>query len=337
MDRSGHAIIGVVGTAKNTGKTTTLSFLLVQAIRRNISVGITSIGYDGEDIDTVTSLPKPRMTLEPGMLVTTAERCLTLATAGYDILSRTGIQTALGEILLLKITRRGLVVTAGPHKRSLIDPVCDALLRHGAMMIFVDGALNRIAPMGAADRIIFTTGAARNTDPDLLAVEMTSIEQMLALPRSTQPNADRECDMLLDADDVREVVATLPAERVQLNIRRMVSLSALRAIEGVMESRIAPLELLLPDPMVLLLAGEPVQTNAVLQNLRARQCHITFSHAPVLAAITVNPFFPLLELFTYTTSYIDKHRLLSAMQQAVSVPVYNVKEAGAERLFDRLM
>ena len=337
MDRSGHAIIGVVGTAKNTGKTTTLSFLLVQAIRRNIPVGITSIGYDGEDIDTVTSLPKPRMTLEPGMLVTTAERCLSLATAGYDILSRTGIQTALGEILLLRITRQGLVVTAGPHKRSLIDPVCDALRHHGAMMIFIDGALNRIAPMGAADRIIFTTGAARNTDPALLAAEMSSIQQMLALPRSTQSKADRECDTLLDADDVREVFTTLPAKKMQLKIRRLVSLSALRAIEGVMESRTAPLELLMPDPMVLLLAGEPVQTNVVLQKLRAHLCNITFCHAPVLAAITVNPFFPLLELFAYSTSYIDKHRLLSAMKQAVSVPVYNVKEAGAERLFDQLM
>jgi hypothetical protein len=337
LDRSGHAIIGVVGTAKNTGKTTTLSFLLVQAVRRNIPVGITSIGYDGEDIDTVTSLPKPRMTLEPGMLVTTAERCLTLATAGYDILSRTGIQTALGEILLLRITRQGLVVTAGPHKRSLIDPVCDALRHHGAMMIFIDGALNRIAPMGAADRIIFTTGAARNTDPALLAAEMSSIQQMFALPRSTQSKVGRECDMLLDADDVRDVLSTLPAEKVQLKIRRMVSLPALRAIEGVMELRTAPLELLLPDPMVLLLAGEPVQTNVVLQKLRAHLCNITFSHAPVLAAITVNPFFPLLELFAYSTSYIDKHRLLSAMQQAVSVPVYNVKDAGAERLFDQLM
>ncbi|MBA7549071.1 hypothetical protein ES705_41544 [subsurface metagenome] len=54
-------VLGILGTAKNTGKTTTTSTLLKIANNRNLSVGITSIGYDGEDVDNITGLPKPRI------------------------------------------------------------------------------------------------------------------------------------------------------------------------------------------------------------------------------------------------------------------------------------
>ncbi|MBU4562316.1 hypothetical protein KKB17_02785, partial [bacterium] len=54
-------VLGILGTAKNTGKTTTTSALLEIANNKNLSVGITSIGYDGEDIDNITGLPKPRI------------------------------------------------------------------------------------------------------------------------------------------------------------------------------------------------------------------------------------------------------------------------------------
>ncbi|MCX6138118.1 MAG: hypothetical protein NTV54_11550 [Ignavibacteriales bacterium] len=336
MDRSGCTCIGVVGTAKNTGKTTTLSFLLVQATRRNIAVGVTSIGYDGEDIDTVTSLPKPRMSLEPGVLVTTAERCLPLATAGYEILSRTGVQTALGEILLLRVIREGLVVTAGPHKRSLIEPMCELLGRHGASLIFIDGALNRIAPMSAAEKIIFTTGAARNTDPSVLAEEMRAIEHILSIPLAEGMHAQVIRPSLFDAEDVADTVKLLSSSNRFLEMTQMISLAALSALAA-HTSTVLPAMLILPDPMVLLLAGDPVQTTKMLGRLAARGCQIRYRRSPALGAITVNPFYPKLELFTYTSAFVDKIELLSAMRQAVSVPVYDVKEGGAEELFDRLV
>ena len=46
--------IGILGTAKNTGKTTTFNFLLEWSNLKSIRVGLTSIGYDGEDIDNIT-------------------------------------------------------------------------------------------------------------------------------------------------------------------------------------------------------------------------------------------------------------------------------------------
>jgi uncharacterized NAD-dependent epimerase/dehydratase family protein len=64
--------LGIAGTAKNTGKTTTLQ-AVVRAIRRSgTGVYLTSIGYDGEEVDTVTGLPKPKVVVEEGDMVATA-------------------------------------------------------------------------------------------------------------------------------------------------------------------------------------------------------------------------------------------------------------------------
>ena len=75
-------IIGIAGTAKNTGKTTTTSFIMAE-VKKNekLNLGLTSIGYDGEDIDNVTGLPKPKIEVWPGVLVAVAEKCLKVSTA----------------------------------------------------------------------------------------------------------------------------------------------------------------------------------------------------------------------------------------------------------------
>jgi len=54
-------IVGIAGTAKNTGKTTTTSAILDELYNMEIPIGLTSIGYDGEEIDNITRLPKPRL------------------------------------------------------------------------------------------------------------------------------------------------------------------------------------------------------------------------------------------------------------------------------------
>jgi molybdopterin-guanine dinucleotide biosynthesis protein len=51
--------LGVLGTAKNTGKTTTLNALLKCLSEKLLA--LTSIGFDGEDLDHITCLPKPNV------------------------------------------------------------------------------------------------------------------------------------------------------------------------------------------------------------------------------------------------------------------------------------
>ena len=64
-------ILGIAGTAKNTGKTTTTNAILACLRKRGIAVFLTSIGYDGENLDNVTGLPKPKIPVEPGDIIAT--------------------------------------------------------------------------------------------------------------------------------------------------------------------------------------------------------------------------------------------------------------------------
>jgi molybdopterin-guanine dinucleotide biosynthesis protein len=73
--------LGIAGTAKNTGKTTATAAIIQELRTRGVGFYLTSIGYDGENIDNVTGLPKPKLRVEPGDVVATAERCLAVSTA----------------------------------------------------------------------------------------------------------------------------------------------------------------------------------------------------------------------------------------------------------------
>ena len=110
--------LGIAGTAKNTGKTTTLTTILQEVDRFDLTVGITGIGYDGEEKDNVTGLPKPRVNLKPGQYLVTTRRCLQAGTAGYRILAETEMMTPLGKLVYARIQKEGLVVVAGPGPAS---------------------------------------------------------------------------------------------------------------------------------------------------------------------------------------------------------------------------
>ncbi|NTU75981.1 MAG: hypothetical protein HGA86_07660, partial [Anaerolineaceae bacterium] len=89
-------IIGFAGTAKNTGKTTAALTLLELARTAGLTPALTSIGFDGESLDHVTGLPKPRYLLHPGDLLATAETCLAHSSARFEVLQETDIHTILG-------------------------------------------------------------------------------------------------------------------------------------------------------------------------------------------------------------------------------------------------
>ena len=63
--------VSIIGMNKNVGKTTTLNYILKEA-RGKVSLGLTSIGRDGEEIDVVTSTEKPKIYIEKNAMVATA-------------------------------------------------------------------------------------------------------------------------------------------------------------------------------------------------------------------------------------------------------------------------
>jgi len=353
--------LGIAGTAKNTGKTTVTAAILAELRQRGKAFCLTSIGYDGENLDNVTGLPKPRLHVEPGDLVATAEKCLAAGTAKLKLLAQTSIRTPLGRIFLGRVTAPGLVVTAGPNKRAEVRALAGCLAGLGADTLLLDGAMNRIAPMVEADGFILATGAARDPDIFRLARETGYIWRLTALPalpgasrlavRNYQGIVALDADMeeqknwptssLLTEEDVGQILSELkeplPAGGY-LYVPGIISSRALAGLAERLSSRKNPLWLVFADPIKLLVAGQAETFCRLLAQLPAAVTVAVLKRAQLLA-VTVNPFYPeyRFETQTYKPASVDAASLRAAVQQAVPVPVFNVVEDGAAGLVDAVL
>ena len=124
---SGHIMdqmtLGVAGSAKNTGKTTTIKSLLESFGKRRKRIGLTSIGFDGENIDNISGLPKPRLYLEKGVFVAVSEKCISASSADIKIITAMDMVTPLGKLVCGQVNKAGLLIIAGPNQRQHLHTV----------------------------------------------------------------------------------------------------------------------------------------------------------------------------------------------------------------------
>ncbi|NLZ53946.1 MAG: hypothetical protein GX892_12535, partial [Thermoanaerobacteraceae bacterium] len=219
--------IGIAGTAKNTGKTTTTSAILSELYNSKISLGLTSIGYDGEEIDNITGLPKPRLFVKENTLLATAQKCLKGGSAEYEILETTDITTPLGNINIVRVVKEGLAVVAGPNKGSQLKYVKGKMINDlGCKIILVDGALNRIAPMIETDGIIIATGASRNANIDILVEETKALYELLNLPKMSEDKLQH----FLNIDNIALFPKNPDEEIKYLNYGSLIDISTVNEI-----------------------------------------------------------------------------------------------------------
>ncbi len=340
------SVIGIVGTAKNTGKTTTLSFLIQNAYRRGLPIGVTGIGYDGEEIDTITMLPKPRLYLEKNTIVATSEKCLEITSTEFTLLEKTDIITALGSVFIVQITKPGLMVIAGPNKKSDLIKVIALIQKYKIALLFVDGSLNRITPMSVANKIIFTTGASRNTEIKFLANEMKGIQSIFQQPKTgfnlssynkicifNNETKTIELLSLLDKKDAKLVASSITSNTKAVYIPGLISTKGLIHLVDSIKNCSTKIELIINSPITLLLAGEPSSTGKIIESLPEKNIKLTYSLHPLLTAVTINPFYPKEVNLHFTSAYIDKNQFKNEMKDILSVPVYNIKE-DKENLLD---
>jgi len=72
-----NKVISIIGLSKNVSKTTTLNHI-INLLRDKQTIGVTSIGRDGEPYDAITELPKPKIIVEEGTIFATAEALISL-------------------------------------------------------------------------------------------------------------------------------------------------------------------------------------------------------------------------------------------------------------------
>jgi len=348
--------IGVIGTAKNTGKTTTLSFLMKGFIAKGKSVGLTGIGYDGEDVDTITNLPKPRLYLEKGTVVATSEKCLTTTDAEYEVIVKTDLHTALGKISLVRITKPGLMVIAGPNTKNGLSEIIDTFNSHARCdLILADGSMNRISPMYILDKLIFTTGASKSTDISKLTSEMSFIENVFNYSLNTdkqlkdsslgkgmnvkvkysETEVTIDTDSMVDEDDLSLLLNSLIENVQKVFIPGLVSPVFLgKNAERINKKILKPVGFVFNSPVQLLLTDDPYNSSFLLSQFEKYKIKISYNHKPELSAITINPFYPNQENYRYTSSYINKEAFLDQMIKSLRTPIYNIYESGAESIFN---
>ncbi|MGE5450308.1 MAG: hypothetical protein ACM3VZ_00515 [Acidobacteriota bacterium] len=154
--------VAVMGMTKNTGKTVCLNHLLDQAHDAGRSVGLTSIGRDGEERDQVFFIPKPPVKVHPGCLVATARDTLLRAKVRTEHVGPTGVDSPMGEIVIVKAMEAGDMEVAGASRGRDQHKVIALLKQCGSQVVFLDGALGRShhASPAMADGVVLATGAA---------------------------------------------------------------------------------------------------------------------------------------------------------------------------------
>ncbi|MBE3588654.1 MAG: hypothetical protein IMW93_08905 [Thermoanaerobacteraceae bacterium] len=339
--------VGIVGTAKNTGKTTTTIALLNHFYDLGTPVGLTSIGYDGETVDNVTGLPKPRLFVRPGLLAATAEKCLAAGSAGVRVLDRLDISTPLGRITCGRVEREGLLVVAGPNQTRYVRTIIDYFYRHGVQLVILDGALNRIVPMAEADGMILATGAAFNQDIFQVAMHARHVSvicnrpRVIPLPEGVP--ADGRAVIWSPGGDVLAFAGGSLFREEQL---QPLQEAARQAVGFYCPGVIAPnclkqlLEMPFPprttfifaDPVKLIVGGDPAAAVHFIETVLDRGGAVGYRRPLPLVAVTINPFYPSYRYETgdYRPAYVDGEKLLREVSALAGVPVFDVMARGGD-------
>jgi len=185
----GRTSLFVVGTGKNAGKTVAMRAVASAAIRRGLTIGLTSAGRDGEMFDAVDNAAKPRLFLEHGTLIATA-RALLSARHDYELLEETPWQTAAGPVVFARVRGAAFFELAGPPKASELRRCVERLHEFGCDQVIVDGAIDRIAALaGGGDSVIVSVGPDAGASIEEAALNARALVQRLCLPQydASQP------------------------------------------------------------------------------------------------------------------------------------------------------
>ncbi|NLJ33915.1 MAG: hypothetical protein GX349_04925 [Firmicutes bacterium] len=334
--------VGFAGTAKNTGKTTALMYFLRRASIRGEQVGLTGIGYDGEEIDHLTGLVKPRLKCPAGTLIVTAKGCLDRMTATYRIIGKLPLSNALGQLLLLKTISPGTVVVAGPNSGKDLRLTMDFFQRAGCELVLVDGAFGRLGPFVEVDGLILATGAARSANIINLVEDTRAFSRVFALPalrgREEIQVGSSISLHLRDGRVKRLQPASLVSESLVAAIAPMVPYASVISLPGVVpgdllwqlcqkvEGGFSGKTMVFSDPTKLLLAGNYERAAAALAMIVASGGRPVVKRRIPLLALTVNPFYPLQTKNTFRRAFINDDQLKEALRGVSQVPVLNVKE-----------
>jgi hypothetical protein len=330
--------VAVVGLAKNTGKTEALGAILRELEERGATVGVTSVGRDGEARDAIDArIEKPAVRLAAGSLVASTDALLRASGLPLGRLEETGVRTPLGRVLIARLLAAGAVEVAGPSAARDARAVADAMLARGAEPVLIDGAIDRRAASSPAvcDGLVISTGAVLSERIEDVVEQTREAVELVRLPELEDgpPRAlaaAQAADLLLDAEG-REPVALHPRFALASSVEDVASLLHANPSASHLVVRGALCE---PFLYVLLAAARGRELTLVVADstkvfladhgpdwYRRQGLSIRVLASIRLCAVTVNPVAPRSHSF-------ESPRLCRLIEAAVpDVPVLDVRAA----------
>ncbi len=338
--------LALVGLAKNTGKTETLGTLLRDLQNAGRSVGVTSVGRDGEQRDVIDArIEKPLVHLSAGSLVASTDELLRASGLSYELLEQTGVRTPLGQVQVARLRGDGAIEVAGPSAAADVRAVSDAMLEHGAEQVLIDGAVDRRAASAplVADGLVMSTGAVLSEDIDEVVLRTADAVDLVRLPALDEASpAGRRVRALATANGApgHSVLVGADGEPLELPPRFVLTADApqvAQLLDGAPDARWLLIAGALPEPFLREVAQAAHRRRRELAVVVADPTKVFFAKRGVqwcrrqgvelqvltpieLRALTVNPVAPQSHRF-------DSQQLRALLAEAIpDVPIFDVRE-----------
>ncbi len=320
--------VSVVGLEKNTGKTETLNYILRRLDKEDVNVAITSIGVDGEQVDSVTNTPKPEIFVPEGTVFVTSHQHYSRKKLFADILDVSESSTALGRLITARALCDGRVLLSGPPSTGGIKELVQSMNNYNVKTTIVDGALSRmsLASPTVTDAMILATGATISANMPQLVRKMVFTKRLIELNRVPDTLADKletiKKGLWAVGDDEELYDVKIPSvfllekhkeELFRYGNRIYVSGAVSSQLLQFLRMQNKNVELIIQDFTKIFASQEEYESFVRRDN------SIKVVYNTKLIAITVNPTSP-------TGFSFDSETLCSELSNALKIPVYDVKK-----------
>lgn len=320
--------VAVVGLAKNVGKTVTLNYIIQEAANRNLNIGVTSIGVDGEGVDIVTSTKKPEIKIHGNMLFATSETHYRSRRIESEILEIGGRRSSLGRIVTARAFSDGKVLLSGPSETNGLKKLIGKMNAMGAGTVLVDGAISRLSPASPAvtDAMILATGAAVSPDIRRIVSKTAFVCSLIKLPEVSE-------ELRVVLSDIESGVHAIDSEGEvhNLGVNSVLELEKLKDSPLRFGKRLFVAGMVGDRFMKFLAAQKACHTIELIARdftrffvepdtfrlFRSKGGKISVLKSSKLMGVTINPWSP-------QGYVVDKEKLLDEMTERLDVPVFNI-------------
>lgn len=297
-----------------------MNFLLETNEKR---IGLTSIGLDGEELDALSFLPKPRIFCKPKTIVATAKDTLRLCQATYRILEETFLSSALGNIVLIEIIEAGNCLIGGPSSMEEMKWLIQKMKTYQLDQILIDGAFFRMSLSAVSDACIYVVGANKNILMEAVVRHFAAVMKLYHLKKSDISLQGEENILFIEKDGsrLRLPIASLLDEDIiwakltpktkSIWIPGVITPTFVQEWLRLRQKR--NIELIIRD------ATHVVLPDALLERMMRHHHFLSVRDTIPIAAVCYNPTSPKGYAF-------DEAAFRAALQANTALPLFNVKK-----------